>query len=96
MKQNRRKHSSSFKAKVAMEAIQERNTLSELCKKYELSQAQISKWKKIFVDGASIVFDQSGKASDKPEIDAEKMYAKIGRLELENDFLKKNLNKIGA
>ena len=34
------------------------------------------------------VFDQQSKETEK-EIDIEKLYAKIGQLEIENDFLKK-------
>jgi hypothetical protein len=40
------------------------------------------------------VFDQQSKETEK-EIDIEKLYAKIGQLEIENDYLKKNLRKIG-
>jgi cell division protein FtsB len=40
------------------------------------------------------VFDQQSKDAET-EIDVDKLYAKIGQLEIENDFLKKNLRKIG-
>lgn len=50
MNRTRRKYDSSFKAKVAIEAIKERETLSELAAKYELSPVMISRWKKEFID----------------------------------------------
>lgn len=95
MKRKRRNHSASFKAKVAIEAIKERESLAELSAKYEISQSQISKWKQAFLEGADSVFEKETKTADNQEIDSDRLYAKIGRLELENEYLKKNLKKIG-
>ena len=94
MKAKRRKFSATFKAKVAIEALKERETLSELSRKYELHPNIISKWKKEFLDNADQVFESKKNESD-PEVDIEKLYAKIGKLEIERDFLKKSLKKIG-
>ena len=49
MTNKRKKYDSSFKAKVAIEAIRERETLNELAAKYELSPVMISRWKKEFI-----------------------------------------------
>jgi len=38
---SRRKYSAEFKSKVAVEALQERSTLSDLSKRYELHPNQI-------------------------------------------------------
>jgi putative transposase len=46
----RKKYDSSFKAKVAIEAIRERETLNELAAKYELSPVMINRWKKEFIE----------------------------------------------
>lgn len=93
MKQGRRKFSSTFKAQVAIEALKERESLAELAKRYDLHPNMISMWKREFLDKSSQVFDIKAKASeDSPHED---LYAKIGRLEMENDFLKKNLKKLG-
>ncbi len=56
---------------------------------YKVSQSQISKWKQFFLEGSSSVFEKDNKHSDSEEFDDELLYAKIGRLELENDYLKK-------
>ncbi len=95
MKRTRRKHSAAFKAKVAIEALKERESLADLSAKYELSQSQISKWKQAFLEGASTVFEKEAHSPEKEEIDSDRLYAKIGRLELENEYLKKNLKKMG-
>jgi len=61
MKKQRRKFSASLKAKVAMEALKERETLSELAKRFELHVNQIAKWKKEFLEGSPLVFEKGGK-----------------------------------
>ncbi|HET53766.1 MAG TPA: transposase [Ignavibacteria bacterium] len=93
MKQKRRKFSSAFKARVAIEALKERETLAELSKRFEVHPNIIGKWKQEFLEKSSTVFDN--KSEGKSDVDADKLYSKIGQLEMENDFLKKSLNKIG-
>jgi transposase len=92
MKTTRRKHSGAFKAKVAIEALKERESLSELSKKFEVHSQVISKWKQEFLEKSGSVFES--KSYDSKENDLlEKLYIKIGQLEMDNDFLKKNLKK---
>ena len=91
MKKTRRKFTSPFKAKVAIEAIKERESLAEISKRYEVHPTMISKWKMEFLEKSAGVFDT--KSDEDSGIDPEKLYAKIGQLEIENDFLKKSLNK---
>ena len=93
MKKKRRKFSGAFKAKVAIEALKERETLAEISKRFEVHPNMISKWKQEFLERSAEVFDKKSDADY--EVDPEKLYAKIGQLEIENDFLKKSLNKIG-
>ncbi len=89
----RRKFTSKFKAKVALEALKESQGLNELAMKFELAPAQISKWKRELFTGAEQVFDQ-GKSAGKSETesaDRDQLLKIIGELKVENDFLKKNL-----
>lgn len=87
---SRRKFTADFKAQVALEAIKGQQTLAELSARYELTQSQIANWKKEFLSKASLVFTQEApeKAKDK---EIQGLYAKIGQLEMERDFLKKKL-----
>jgi transposase len=90
----RRKFSPEFKAKVALEAIKEKNTIEDLAKKYELHPNQISVWKKEFLTKAALVFSSDDKLSaDKNQQEAllEKLYAQIGQQKVEIDWLKKKL-----
>jgi transposase-like protein len=93
MKQKRRKFTGAFKATVAIEALKERETLAELSKRFEVHPNMISKWKQEFVERSSEVFEK--KSEGESGVDPEKLYAKIGQLEIENDFLKKSLRKTG-
>lgn len=94
MRRKRRKFSSSFKTEVALAAIKERKTLGELSKHYELHPNQISKWKQEFLSNASSIFETPNKKSEEPTIELQVLYAKIGQLEMEREFLKKSLEKL--
>ena len=89
MKRTRRKFTAKFKTQVVLEAIKERQTLSELAERFKLHPNQVTTWKKEFLNNAEEAF---AKKSSKKEI--EKLYQKIGRLEMEKDFLKKSLGEI--
>ena len=66
MKQNRRKHSPSFKARVALEALKGEETIAELANRFEVHPSQIRKWKNSLAEGADGVFggDHNQKKSD--------------------------------
>lgn len=95
MKGKRRKFSSAFKAKVAIEALKERESLAELSQRFEVHANMISKWKQEFLENSSVIFEKEKDTKTDQGIDTEKLYARIGKLELEKEFLKKNLNKLG-
>ncbi|MCQ2960309.1 MAG: transposase [Bacteroidales bacterium] len=82
---SKRKFSSEFKAKVAIEALKEQSTLSELAIKYQLTPNQISQWKKEFLEKAPQVFAmKTPEKSHEDEVNA--LYKKIGELQIANDF----------
>lgn len=91
-KQSRRKFSSEFKTKVVLDALKERQSLEALSKIYELHPNQITTWKKEFLSRASTVFESKPPDPVQPGVDPEKLYAQIGQLKVENDFLKKKLS----
>ena len=53
MKKKRRRFSTQFKLKVILEALSERQSVSELAQKHNLHPNQISKWKSDFIENAS-------------------------------------------
>jgi len=92
MRRKRRTFSSEFKLKVILDSLKERESLSELSQKYDLHQNQISKWKNDFIENAKLNLVASNKSQDNnKEQELEKLYGKIGKLQMEVDFLKKKL-----
>lgn len=93
MKDTRRKFSKAFKAKVVLEALKERNTLSELSQKYEIHPNQIAGWKREFLENAENVFDYGRITSKEKELENQRdhLFRQIGQLKVENDWLKKKL-----
>ena len=94
MKKSRRKFTAQFKAKVAIEALKERETLGELAKRYEIHPNQISQWKREFLENADKAFAGHNQKNED-QTDVKELFQQIGQLKVENDFLKKNLKKIG-
>jgi transposase len=93
-KQTRRKFSPAFKAKVALEAVKNQQTLAELSKKFDVSPVMISKWKAEFLENLSATFERTDSAELQDQ-DTEKLYAAIGQLKVENEFLKKSCKRLG-
>ena len=91
MSRTRRTFGKDFKAKVVLEALKEKDIIEVLAKKYELQPNQISMWKSEAIRNLSAVFSAEKTVVAKDEIPTEKLYARIGQLTLENDFLKKSL-----
>jgi len=92
MKRTRRKFSSKFKTKVVLEALKERSTLQELASKFEIHANQITTWKKEFLENASKTFEVKNE-KDESKVENDKLYSKIGQLQVEIDFLKQVLGK---
>ena len=92
IKRERRTFTAAFKAKVVIEALKERHTLSELAQQYDLHPNQIATWKKDFLAAAPTVFesvvDQEREALKQKQ---DKLFQQIGRLQVENEFLKKKV-----
>ena len=90
----RRKFTSKFKTKVALEAIKEQESLAALAEKFDLHPNQISQWKREFLNNAEQVFDSATPRSKKTEAQQreEELLKMIGQQKVELDFLKKALS----
>lgn len=94
MKRTRRTLSSEFKAKVALEAIKEMNTISEIAQQHQLHPNQVSNWKKEFLVNASKVFDSKNEDAEQIKLLSKKnqeLVQQIGELSVDNNWLKKKL-----
>ncbi len=96
-KQQRQTYSTKIKSKVALDAFKEANTVSELACKYKIHATLVSKWKRqaqnglpsLFADGRT-AGARGGKAIEDRLV--RELYEQVGRLKMENEWLKKKLD----
>ena len=91
MADKRVRHTSDFKAKVAIEAIKGQKTLNELASLYGVHSNQIVRWKKQATDEMAALFSGSTARKDRAEEEIRlRLYQEIGQLKVEVDWLKKS------
>jgi len=89
----RRQHSAKFKTKVALEALKGRHTTAALAQRFGIHANQISAWKRQLLDGAEEIFTRKNTRKDKQNgAEEAPLYEQIGRLKMENDYLKKKVD----
>jgi hypothetical protein len=70
--------------------------LAQLSQKFEVNAVTISKWKSEFLANMSAAFTHVKENENiESEVPVEKLYAQIGKLKVELDFLKKSAKKLG-
>jgi transposase-like protein len=86
----RKKHTPSFKAKVALEAIKEQKTSAELASQYQVHPGQIRNWKATAAKGLIDLFSDKRKSRDQDQEELiQELYRQIGQLKVDLDWLKK-------
>ena len=88
-KRKRRRFTPEFKAEVVLEALSGESSQAEVCRRHNLSEDQLSKWKQQLVENAASVFA----STDKPSSEADERIAHleqlVGRLTVALDIQKK-------
>lgn len=94
MKETRRKHSPSFKAKVALEALKGEETIAQIASRFEVHPNLVTKWKKALQDEAASIFGADHARDKKQEEQlVAQLYQQIGQLKVERDFLESVLHR---
>ena len=94
MKQQRRAHSPEFKTKVALDALKERKTISEIASEFQVHANQVTAWKAQLIENMPNVF-ADGRRSNQEKDDKEALlYQQIGQLQVELDWLKKKSKQL--
>jgi transposase len=90
MKEMRRSHDATFKAKVALEALKEQKTLAQLSSEYQVHASQIRQWRKQLLEELPQMFSDRRQKVDQEKDDLiAELYRQIGQLKVEADWLKK-------
>lgn len=92
----RKQHSAEYKFKVALEAVKENKTLSQLASEEAVHPNQISQWKRQLLEEGANLFKRNGKsAKGESGEGAAELYEQIGRLKMELEWLKKKVANHG-
>jgi transposase-like protein len=92
----RKKFDENFKAKVALEALQGDAKITEIASRYGVHPNKVGEWKKELLENASSLFVRKNNKEDKDWEKREGELLKlIGIKNVELEFQKKNLKKLG-
>ena len=85
----RKYHSAAFKAKVALEALQERETINQIASRHEIHPNLVTQWKRQLIDSLPDCFARKQHQATKEDGLKDELYQQIGKLKVEVDWLKK-------
>ena len=93
MKTKRTKHNPEFKAKVALDALREQETVAAIARRYKVHPNVIYKWRKELLANVTRTFDSDdGRGGETLERE-DQLLRKIGELTVERDFLSAGLGR---
>ena len=93
-KKSRRVFSATEKAKVALAAVREAQTVNEIAVERGVHPTQVREWKKQLLEGLPTVFEDGRRRvseSEETERREQALYEQIGRLKMEVEFLRKKV-----
>jgi len=92
MSKKRKQYSAEFKAKVALAALSNDETVAELASRFGVHPTMINAWKRSLAENASDIFQKGHKSKKQNEAQVDELYRQIGKLQVECDFLSRKLS----
>ena len=89
MSRRRKLHEASTKARVALEAVKERETVAQISKRFGVHPTQVNQWKRKLLQDAAELFERENGSTRSEAFETTELYEQIGRLKMELDWLKK-------
>jgi transposase len=93
-KRSRTRYPAALKAKVALAAMSEQQTVPELARRFGVPANQVYKWKKELQEHAARVFEPGGAGTSEGGEREGELLQKIGELTVERDFLSRGLERL--
>ncbi len=87
----RKKYSKEFKARVALEALKGEKSIAQISSEYEVHSNMVTKWKKQLKENMATIFIRKNEQEPDAERQVDNLYREIGRIQVENAWLKKKL-----
>lgn len=89
----RKKYTAEFKGKIVLELLKEELSLSQLASGYGIHPNLVSRWKTEFMEGLPRIFSKENVEAEKLKKEYEKqteeLYAQLGKLTAQIEWLKK-------
>jgi transposase len=98
MPRKRRTFSAEFKAQVGLEALRGLEPVHVIAQRHEVHPVQVSQWKKEVTERLPEVFAKPSAQARDEQAQAQRekeLYARIGQLQMELDWLKKKVGPVG-
>jgi transposase-like protein len=96
MSKKRRQHSAALKAQVGLEALKEIQPIHVIAAKHQVHPTQVNQWKKEVAERLPEVFTKQAETSAvEAQAREQELYAEIGKLKMQLEWLKKKLGPYG-
>jgi len=102
MRKKRRNHSPQFKAKLALEALKEERSLSEIAADNNLSPNLVRRWRDELLEKADSVFDTAKQIKDQKrreealEAERDELLKAVGSATVERDWLRRIYKEVNG
>ena len=87
----RRKFTPKFKASVVLESLSGETSQAELCRRHNLSETQVSTWKRQLLENVETFFESADKSSSESAERIAQLEQLVGRLALALEIQKRAL-----